>query len=175
MSIERPEAAKFGPTIATLVGPELKAGMPAPDFTVLDAGLAPVSLQDTHGKTRVVLSVPSVDTGVCSTEIREFAKRAAADLPDVPVFFVSMDLPFRLKSWCATEGVDGVTLTTDHREATFGAAWGVLMKELRLLSRAAFVVSPGGEITHAEYLYDAGDLPDFDAIIEAAKAATASA
>src|SRR5690606_20549350 len=124
----------------TLVGDEVKVGDQAPDFEVVNNDLQPVTLADYRGKVKVLLSVPSLDTGVCDQETRRFNEEAAGLGDDVVVLAISTDLPFAQKRWCAAAGVERVETLSDHRETSFGRAYGVLMDELRLLARAVFVV-----------------------------------
>lgn len=154
----------------TLLGHEPKVGDKAPDFTVVDTGLAPVSL-DTHaGKIRVISAVPSLDTPVCDTETRRFNQEAAA-LPDnVVVLTVSLDLPFAQKRWCGAAGIDRVTTLSDYRERSFGQNYGVLIKELLLLARCIFVVDAQGVIRYIQQVPEVTSEPDYAAVMAAVKA-----
>ena len=154
----------------TLLGNEVKVGDKAPDFTVLANDLSPVSLKDSEGKIRLFSVVPSLDTGVCDAQTRRF-NEAAADLGDnVVVYTVSMDLPFAQKRWCGAAGIESVQTVSDHREGSFGQAYGVLIESLRLLTRAVFVVDAEGTVTYVEYVPEATNHPNYDAAIEAVKA-----
>jgi thiol peroxidase len=103
----------------TLLGPALKVGDKAPDFTVVDNGLAPVSLASSAGRIRIISAVPSLDTPVCDTETRRFNQEAAG-LPDaVVVLTISLDLPFAQKRWCGGAGIEKVTTLSDYRERSF--------------------------------------------------------
>lgn len=156
----------------TLVGNEVKVGDQAPDFTVLANDLSPVSLKDSEGKVRLFSVVPSLDTGVCDQQTRKF-NEAAAELGDnVVIYTVSMDLPFAQKRWCGAAGIENVQTVSDHRDASFGAAYGVHIQELRLLTRSIFVVDEAGKVTYVEYVPEATDHPNYDAAIEAVKALT---
>jgi thiol peroxidase len=171
---ERARRSKFGGTSVTLLGPELRSGDRAPGFDLVGTDGKAVTLASSKGKTRIVLSILSVDTNVCHAEIREVARRIG-EMDGVSVIVVSTDLPFAMKRWLEAVGVENVTMASDHREASFGLAWGTLVKDRRVLSRAAFVVNPAGTITYAEYVPEIGDQPDFDAVLEAARAASISA
>jgi thiol peroxidase len=151
----------------TLLGPELKAGDEAPDFEVLTNDLQPFRLSSHAGKVVVISSVPSLDTPVCDKETREFNKRAAELGDDVEILTISMDLPFAQKRWCGGAGVERVTTFSDHRDASFGEAYGVLIKELRLLARGVFVVDSEGVIRHVQVVKEVGEEPDYDAVIDA--------
>lgn len=167
--MERPNAVTLRGNAFTLQGPEIKAGDKAPDFTVLDNDLKPVSLKDTQGKVRIISVVPSVDTPVCDQQTRRF-NQEAAKLPNVEILTISMDLPFAQKRWCGAAGVDKVRLLSDHREASFGRAWGTLVKELRLNARSVFVVDKDGTVRHAEYVKEISAHPDYDKALNAARA-----
>lgn len=154
----------------TLIGNEVKVGDQAPDFTVLANDLSPVTLKDSEGKIRLFSVVPSLDTGVCDQQTRKF-NEAAAELGDnVIIYTVSMDLPFAQKRWCGAAGIDNVVTVSDHRDASFGEAYGVHMKELRLLARSIFVVDENGKVTYVEYVPEGTTHPNYDAAIEAVKA-----
>ena len=152
----------------TLIGPELKAGDPAPDFDVVDGTLSPVHLADTGQKTRVFSLVPSLDTPVCDAQTKRFNEEAAK-LADVDIYTVSMDLPFAQKRWCGAFGVDRVKMLSDHKSGSFGSAYGTLIKELRIESRAIFVVSPDNKIKYAEYVKEVSDHPNYEAAMAAVK------
>jgi thioredoxin-dependent peroxiredoxin len=154
----------------TLLGNEVKVGDKAPDFTVLANDLSSVSLKDSEGKIRLFSVVPSLDTGVCDAQTRRF-NEAAAELGDnVIIYTVSMDLPFAQKRWCGAAGIDAVQTVSDHREGSFGQAYGVLIESLRLLTRSVFVVDAEGTVTYVEYVPEATDHPNYEAAIEAVKA-----
>ena len=154
----------------TLLGPELKVGDKAPDFAVVDNGLAPVSLASSAGRVRIISSVPSLDTPVCDTETRRFNKEAAGLPGDVVVLTISLDLPFAQKRWCGAAGIDKVTTLSDYRERSFGQNYGVLIKELLLLTRAIFVVDGQGVIRYIQIVPEVTSEPDYAAVMAAAKA-----
>ncbi len=156
----------------TLLGPELKAGDKAPDFTSLDNGLKAVTLADTGNGVRVFSVVPSLDTPVCDMQTKRFNDEAGK-MGDVTIYTVSMDLPFAQKRWCGAFGVDHVKMLSDHRDASFGQAFGTLIKELRVLSRAIFVVDKNNVIRYVEYVKEVSEHPNYDAAIAAARAASA--
>ncbi len=153
----------------TLVGQELKAGDQAPDVTLLDNELNPVQLSSFKGKVVVISSVPSLDTPVCDLETRKFNEEAANLGPDVRILTISMDLPFAQARWCAAEGVDKLTTLSDHRDASFGNAYGVLIKELRLLARCIFVVDKEGTVRYIQLVPELTSEPDYEAVLEALK------
>ncbi len=152
----------------TLLGPELKAGDPAPDFNVVDLSMNPVGLSDTGNKTRIFSVIPSLDTPVCDAQTKRFNDEVGK-LNEVDVYTISMDLPFAQKRWCSNFGVDHVKMLSDHRDASFGAHYGTLIKELRIEGRAIFVVDPENKIKYAEYVKEVSNGPDFEAALAAAQ------
>lgn len=161
---------KNGPV--TLIGNEVKVGDQAPNFTVLANDLSAVSLNDAAGKIRLFSVVPSLDTGVCDAQTRKFNEVAAELGDNVMIYTVSMDLPFAQKRWCGSAGIDKVQTVSDHRDASFGEAYGVHIKELRLLTRSIFVVDADDKVAYVEYVPEATDHPNYEAAIEAVKALT---
>jgi thiol peroxidase len=151
----------------TLVGSELKVGDAAPDFELLDNDLSPVKLSSFRGKVIIISSVPSLDTSVCDMETRRFNEEAGKLGEDVQILTISMDLPFAQKRWCGNAGVDKVITLSDHRHASFGTAYGVLIKELRLLARAVFVLDRECMIQYIQMVKEVTDEPDYDAVLEA--------
>jgi len=166
---ERKGLVTFMGNPLTLVGLSLKVGDKAPDFTVLDNNLNPVNLSSYKGKVCIQSSVPSLDTPVCDLETRRFNQEAATLGSDVAVLTLSMDLPFAQKRWCGAAGVDKVTTLSDHRDASFGTAYGTLIKELRLLARCVFVVDQGGVIRYLQLVKEIAQEPDYAAVLEAVK------
>jgi thioredoxin-dependent peroxiredoxin len=163
-------AVTFKGKPVTLMGSQVKVGDKAPNFTVLANDLSEVTLDDTKGSVRLISVVPSIDTGVCDAQTRRFNEEAAK-LDNVKVLTVSVDLPFAQKRWCGANGIENVQTLSDHRDLSFGEAYGVAIKELRLLARAVFVVNSNDEVTYVEYVNEVTDHPNYEAAIEAAKAA----
>ncbi|WP_163101226.1 thiol peroxidase [Peribacillus alkalitolerans] len=154
----------------TLLGNEVKVGDQAPDFTVLANDMSPVTLADSKGSVRLISVVPSLDTGVCDAQTRRF-NEAASQLDNVKILTISVDLPMAQKRWCAAAGIENVQTLSDHRDLSFGEAYGVHIKELRLLARAIFVVDSNDKVTYVEYVSEGTNHPNYEAAIEAAKAA----
>lgn len=154
----------------TLVGNEVKVGDTAPDFTVLANDMSPVTLADSKGKVRLISVVPSIDTGVCDAQTRRF-NEDASKLNNVEVLTISVDLPFAQKRWCAANGLENVKTLSDYKDLSFGEAYGVHMKELRLLARAVFVVDANDKVAYVEYVSEGTNHPNYEAAIEAAKTA----
>ncbi|MBI3011535.1 MAG: peroxiredoxin [Candidatus Omnitrophica bacterium] len=198
---ERHGRVTFKGNPLTLIGPEVKVGSQAPGFQVLGQDLSPISLASFKSKTLLISVVPSLDTPVCDAQTRRFNQEAAAlpteagtpaaslgeakragvaegsaerrsRRPNVEVLTISMDLPFAQKRWCGSAGVDRVTVLSDHRDASFGTAYGALIKELRLLCRAIFVVDRGGTVRHVEYVSELSAHPNYDAALAALRQLT---
>ncbi|MEW6145414.1 MAG: thiol peroxidase [Thermodesulfobacteriota bacterium] len=169
MAKERPNVVKMKGNPVTLLGNEVKVGDKAPDFTAL-AGLgAPVGLGDLRDKVKVFNVVVSVDTPVCDVQTKRFNKEAAGLGDDVEIVTLSMDLPFALKRYCAAEGIDKVKTLSDYQNASFGEAYGVLIKENRLLARSIFVVDKDDKVRHAEIVGEITQEPDYEAALKAVR------
>lgn len=166
---ERSGAVTMRGNPLTLVGKGLNVGDPAPDIEVMDNDLNPVKLSSYRGKVCIVSTVPSLDTPVCDMETRRFNQEAANLGSEVAILTISTDLPFAQKRWCGAAGVDKVATLSDHREVAFGEAYGVLIKELRLLARAVFVVDKEGVIRYIQLVKEIAEEPDYDAVIAAVK------
>ncbi|NFG98069.1 thiol peroxidase [Clostridium sporogenes] len=159
---------KFMGNPITLEGNELKVGDMAPDFTAIDNNMKPVSLKDTKG-VRILSVVPSLDTEVCDLETRTFNSKAA-EIPNVTIYTISMDLPFAQARWCGAHGVDKVITLSDFKDRLVGKNYGTYIKELGLLTRAVFVINSNNKITFVEYVPEVTSQPNFDKVLEAAKA-----
>lgn len=166
--MERPGATTMRGNPLTLIGPELKVGDKAPEFSAIDTGLQPVSLASTGGNVRIFSVVPSLDTPVCDMQTKRFNEEAAK-LPSVEILTISMDLPFAMKRWCGAMGVDKVKMVSDHRTGSFGESYGTMIKDLRIESRAIFVVDKQNVVRHAEYVKEVADHPNYDAALSVAK------
>jgi thiol peroxidase len=171
--MERPGATTLRGNPYTLIGPELKAGDAAPDFHTVDNSLKPVSLNDTGNQVRIISVIPSLDTPVCDAQTKRF-NTEAGKLPNVSIITVSMDLPFAQKRWCGAFGVDHVKMLSDHVDGSFGSNYGTLIKELRIESRAIFVLDAHNRLLHAEYVKEVADHPDYEAALSAARSAAAA-
>src|SRR5882724_2577327 len=170
--MERAGATTMKGNPLTLIGPELQAGDHAPDFTVVDGTLSPVNLEKTGSHVRIISVVPSLDTPVCDLQTKRFNEEAAK-LPGADILTVSMDLPFAQKRWCGAFGVDKIKMLSDHRDGSFGSSYGTLIKDLRIESRAIFVLDKANVIRHVEYVKEVADHPNYDTALTAAKAAAA--
>lgn len=165
---ERKGAITFKGGPLTLLGPAAVIGTAAPDFTVLANDLSPVTLSSLKGTVVILASVPSLDTPVCDLETRRFNEEAGK-LPGVKVLTLSMDLPFAQKRWCGAAGVSNVQTVSDHRDAAFGQAYGLLIKELRLLARAVIVIDKKGIIRYIQVVPEVTQEPDYAAALDAAR------
>ncbi|MFP4284308.1 MAG: thiol peroxidase [Desulfovermiculus sp.] len=152
----------------TLLGPEIKKGDPAPDFRCVDTDLQPITLNDLTSKVLIISSVPSLDTPVCDMETRRFNTEAANLSSEVKIVTVSMDLPFAQKRWCGAAGVDQVMTVSDYQEASFGHNYGVLIKDLRLLARAVFVLDQTRTVQLVQLVPEVTEEPDYDSVLQAA-------
>ncbi len=164
---ERPGVITRRGNPLTLVGQEVRGGDPAPDFEVIDNDLSPFKFSSLKGKVAIISSVPSLDTPVCDIQTRWFNEEAAKLGPGIEILTISMDLPFAQKRWCGAAGVDRVKTYSDHRDAAFGLAYGVLIKELRLLARAVFVVDKEGVLRYAQLVKEQSNEPNYDEVLQA--------
>ncbi|MPQ45214.1 thiol peroxidase [Clostridium tarantellae] len=160
---------KFKGNELNLVGEQVHVGEKLPCFTVVDNNLGDVSLKDTKG-VRIFLSVPSIDTPVCSIEVASFNEKIK-ELPNITCYTISMDLPFAQSRWCQAGTVENVKVLSDYKNREFAKATGTYLKELGLLTRACFVVNSNDELVYVDYLDEVTNEPDYNAVLEAAKAA----
>lgn len=155
----------FKGNAVTLVGDQVKVGDKAPNFTALSNSLEEKSLDDYKGKVKLISVVPSLDTELCSLQTKRF-NEAANDFPNINILTISMDLPFAQSRWCGAEGIEQLETLSDHRDASFGKSYGVLIEELRLLARSIFVVNENDEVTYVEYVDEVASHPDYDKVLE---------
>jgi thiol peroxidase len=151
----------------TLMGPDINVGDKAPDFTVLDSELNQVNLNAFSGKVKVISVTPSLDTTVCDLQLRRFNHEAATLPEDVVVLNISMDLPFAISRFCTAAGIDRVKALSDHRDASFGNNYGVLIKELRLLARSIFIIDKDNIVRYRELVHEQSQHPDYDKALSA--------
>ncbi|WP_454190441.1 thiol peroxidase [Paenibacillus sp. Marseille-Q7038] len=169
MSQERSGVATFKGSPLTLIGPELKVGDQAPNFTLNKDLLTEVNLSDYAGKIKLISVVPSLDTGVCDAQTRRFNEEAASLGENVVILTVSADLPFAQARWCGAAGVDKVVTLSDYKTNSFGEAYGVLIKEFKLDMRSIFVIDANDKITYVEYLAEMTEPPNYETAIQAVK------
>jgi len=153
----------------TLVGNVVSVGDKAPDFVAVANDLKPVSWESYRGKVCIISAVPSLDTPICETSTRRFNEEAAGLGSNVTVLTISMDLPFAQRRWCAATGIARVETLSDHRDASFGMAYGLLIKDLRLLARAVMVVDRQGILQYMELVKETAQEPDYQAALDAAR------
>lgn len=171
---ERLSAVTVNGNPFTLLGPELRVGDRAPDFEATDMKLQRVRLADTGTKVRIFSVVPSLDTPVCDAQTKRFEDELGK-LPNIDVYTVSVDLPFAMSRWSMAMGVDHVKMLSDYRTGSFGEAYGTMIKDLRLESRAVFVVDSDNRLKHVEYVRELNEPPDYDAALTVARAAAVAA
>ena len=172
MVIEREGLIQFGGKDATVVGPDLDVGDKALDFSVQKLDWSQFQgLADTQGKIRIIAAAPSLETAVCDRETRRFNQEAASLSEDIVILVISADLPFTQKRWCGAAGIDRVEVLSDHKDVDFGAKYGCLLKDQRILRRAVFVVDRNDTIVYVDYMPALGDEPDYDEVIQVAKSA----
>jgi len=167
--MERKGAVLFRGMPLTLVGDEKKAGDKAPFFVALDKDLTPVRLSDFSGKVKIISVTPSLDTPVCNLQATTFNERAQSLSDEVALINMSMDLPFAIARFCASAGIDRLRTLSDHREASFGLSYGVLVQELRLLARSVFIIDKADIIRYVEIVPEMTDEPNYDRALEAAR------
>jgi len=153
----------------TLTGKEMRVGDKAPDFTVLNGELKETGLKDFAGKVKVISVTPSLDTPVCDLQARMFNSEAAKLPADVAVLNISMDLPFAITRFCSSAGIDKVNALSDHRDASFGNGYGVLIRELRLLARSIFIIDKDDVIRYIEIVPELSNEPDYKRALEELK------
>lgn len=153
----------------TVLGPEIKVGDKAPDFRVVDPSMAPATLGDFRGKVKVISVVGSLDTPTCDVETRRFNQEAAKLPGDVVVLTISLDLPFAQKRWCAGSGVDRVKVFSDYQDRSFAAAYGVMVRETKLLARTIFVVDGKDVVRYIQRVPELGQEPDYKAVLAAVR------
>lgn len=158
---------KFQGNQVTLEGNTVKVGDTAPNFVAADNGLNEVNGKDLKGK-RIYVSVPSIDTSVCDTEVRRF-NQEAAKLENVKIYTISMDLPFAQARWCGNAGIESVQTLSDYKDRSFGKEFGTYIKELGLLTRAVFVIDENDKVIHVEYCEEVTAEPNYEAVLNALK------
>ncbi len=158
---KRTGVATFQGKPLTLLGPDIKVGQKAPPFKLLAIDMSEVSLSESKGKVRLLSVVPSLDTPVCDLQTQRF-EAEAAKFPDVVTYTISMDLPFAQARYCGAHNIKSLKTLSDHREASFGLAYGVVIEELRLLSRSIFIIDRDDIVRYAEYVGDISKHPDYD-------------
>ena len=159
------ENINFKGNRAAIVGPALKTGVKLPQFKLTGTDMADLTNQSFSGKVLVISVIPSIDTPVCALQTKRFNKEASELSDNAVILTVSMDLPFAQKRWCGAEGIDRVVTASDYKYRTFGETFGVLLKDLGLLTRAVFIADASGNVTYVDYVSDVGQEPDYEAAL----------
>jgi thiol peroxidase len=170
--MERKGIITFQGNPLTLTGNEMRVGDKAPDFNVLNGELKEIGLKDFAGKVKVISVTPSLDTPVCDLQARMFNAEAAKMPADVTVLNISMDLPFAISRFCSSAGIDKVKALSDHRDASFGNGYGVLIRELRLLARSIFIIDKEDVIRYIQIVRELTNEPDYEKALEALRKIT---
>lgn len=168
MTERRENIFTMGGNPITLIGKEVKVGDKAPDFTVLKEDFSPYSLKDAGDRVKIISVVPSLDTGVCELQTINF-NQLAAELEDVVILTISVDLPFAQKRFCSAHGIDKVLTLSDHKDLSFGLNYGFVIEEMRLLSRGIVVVDKDNTIRYVEYVKEVGNHPNYDRVLKEVK------
>jgi thiol peroxidase len=169
--MSRSGALTFKGNPLTLAGEEVKAGQQAPDFTLhyFQDGMQQITLAAVKGKPTFISVVPSLDTPVCATQTKKFNESLAALGDSVNALTVSLDLPFAMNRFCGAEEVKNIRPASDYQDRNFGNNWGALIEELKILTRAIFVLDADGKVVYAQYVPEVTDEPDYDAALAALK------
>lgn len=170
--MSRPNAVTFKGTPMTLAGEEVQVGADAPDFTLhyFQDGFQTLTKADLAGKKSLISVVPSLDTGVCATQTKTFNEKLAGMGDSINAVTVSLDLPFAQGRFCGDQGISNVRTASDYQDRNFGQNWGVLIEELKLLTRAVFVLDENGKVTYAEIVPEVTQEPNYDAAMAALSA-----
>jgi len=168
-NMERTGIITFQGSGLTLLGEPVEVGQTAKNFSVINNELGAATLEDYKGNICIISSVPSLDTSVCSIQTKRFNDEAVNLGDDVKILTISMDLPFAQARWCGAMDVENVVTLSDYKDADFGMKYGVLIKELRLLSRAVFVVDKDGVITYSQIVPEITNEPNYEEVLAAVK------
>lgn len=167
--MEQPNAVTMKGNPITLLGKQITVGQDAPDATLVANDLSEVKISSFKGQKVILSVVPSLDTGICDLQTKRFNKEAGSLGGSVKILTISMDLPFAQKRWCGATGSDKIQTLSDYRYASFGEAYGVLIKNLRLLTRAIFIIDSTGKIQYTQIVPEVGTEPNYDAVLNALK------
>ncbi len=165
MNTKRTDVVTMKGNPLTLIGDEIKVGDQAPDFMVLTNDMQPYTLKDAGNNVKIISVVPSLDTGVCELQTIHF-NQEAAELGDVRILTISVDLPFAQKRFCGAKGIDKVVTLSDHRDLSFGRHYGFVIEELRLLARGVVVIDQENVVRYVEYVGEVAEQPDYDKALE---------
>ena len=169
--MSRAGAVTFKGAPLTLAGNEVKVGQPAPDFKLhyFEGGLKELKLSDLKGKPTILSVVPSLDTPVCQMQTKKF-NQSLGDYGDrINAVTVSLDLPFAQNRFCGAENIKNIRSASDYQDRNFGQSYGTLIEELKILSRAIFILDAQGKVVHAEYVPEVASEPNYDSALQALK------
>ena len=159
---ESPNLVKAGDKYVTLLGTQLNVGDIAPNFKVVDSSFSPIQLSKFSNDIVLISVVPSLDTGVCSLQTKRFNEEVE-NLPDnIVMLTISNDLPFAQKRFCKTENIDKIKVLSDSVWRDFGSKYGLLIKDMGLLTRAIFIIDSQGKIAYKELVANISQHPDYD-------------
>ncbi|WP_441002193.1 thiol peroxidase [Pseudocolwellia agarivorans] len=163
---ENSSLVKAGSKFVTLLGTQINVGDMAPNFKVVDENFSPVTFERYSGKNVLISVVPSLDTGVCSAQTKTFNEKVAS-LSDNTVFItISNDLPFAQKRFCSTENINNIQILSDSVWRDFGAKYGLLIKDMGLLTRAIFIINPEQKVVYKELVANISNHPNYETALE---------
>lgn len=160
---------KAGDKLVTLLGHQVSIGDNAPNFKVVDEQFSPVQLTDFANNTILISVVPSLDTGVCSLQTKRFNEEASSQPNNITLLTISNDLPFAQKRFCKNEHVDKIKVLSDSVWRDFGSKYGLIIKDMGLLTRAIFIIAPDGKIAYKELVSDISQHPNYEQALTALK------
>jgi thioredoxin-dependent peroxiredoxin len=171
--MSRSDAVKFKGNPITLAGAAVEVGQAAPDFKLhyFKDGMQTLTLADLKGKPTILSVVPSLDTPVCATQTKKFNETLGSLGDAVNAVTVSLDLPFAMNRFCGAENVTNIRPASDYQDRNFGHSYGTLIEELKIMTRAIFVLDSAGQVTYVEYVPEVTSEPDYDAALAALQAA----
>jgi thioredoxin-dependent peroxiredoxin len=146
-------------------------GQQASEFTLVGTDLGDIKLANFAGKRKVLNIVPSLDTPTCATSTRKF-NEAAGKLDNTVVVVVSGDLPFAMKRFCTTEGLENVVSASTFRGHEFAQSYGVDITSgpLRgLTARAVVVLDENNAVLYSQLVPEIKEEPNYDAALAALK------
>lgn len=163
------DLVKAGDKYVTLLGQQVAIGDTAPNFKVVDQNFSPVSLTDFTNKAILISVVPSLDTGICSLQTKRFNDEVANLPSNLVMLTISNDLPFAQKRFCKTENIDKIKVLSDSVWREFGKNYGLLIKDMGLLTRAIFLIDEKGLIIYKELVANISKHPNYDAALQSIK------
>jgi thiol peroxidase len=169
--MSRSGAVTFKGKPMTLAGNAVTVGQQAPDCKLFafEGGLVAVTPADWRGKTTFISVVPSLDTPVCQKQTKKFNDELAALGDRVNAVTVSLDLPFAMNRFCGAESIKNMRPLSDYQDRSFGQNWGMLIEELKILARGAFVLDKNGKVVYAEQVKEVAEEPNYEAALSAIK------